>query len=65
MKQAKTKASFIEPMLLLRSETLPEGPNWLVEVSSTDTARSPSRPTVRCSFGRETTTISLAGIPPS
>src|SRR5262245_5454470 len=29
---AKTKASFIEPMLLLRSELLPEGPEWLYEV---------------------------------
>ena len=28
----KTKASFIEPMLLLRSETLPEGPEWLYEL---------------------------------
>ena len=28
----KTKASFIEPMLLLRSETLPEGPNWQIEL---------------------------------
>src|SRR5262245_59124071 len=29
---AKTKASFIEPMLLLRSERLPEGPGWLYEL---------------------------------
>jgi len=29
---AKTKASFIEPMLLLSSERLPEGPEWLYEV---------------------------------
>src|SRR5215468_6813008 len=29
---AKTKASFIEPMLLQRSELLPEGPEWLYEV---------------------------------
>jgi bifunctional non-homologous end joining protein LigD len=28
----KLKASFIEPMLLLRTESLPEGPNWLVEL---------------------------------
>jgi ATP-dependent DNA ligase len=28
----KTKASFIEPMLLLRSESLPEGPNWQIEL---------------------------------
>lgn len=27
----KTKASFIEPMLLLRSERLPEDPNWQIE----------------------------------
>ena len=29
MAAPKTKASFIEPMLLLRTESLPEGPNWL------------------------------------
>jgi len=32
MAVSKTKASFIEPMLLLRTESLPEGPNWLVEL---------------------------------
>jgi hypothetical protein len=26
------KAAFIEPMLLLRTEKLPEGPEWLYEV---------------------------------
>jgi len=29
---AKIKASFIEPMLLLRSESLPDDPNWQVEL---------------------------------
>ena len=28
----KTKASFIEPMLLLRSERLPDGPGWIYEL---------------------------------
>jgi len=28
----KTKASFISPMLLLRTEKLPEGANWLYEL---------------------------------
>jgi len=28
----KTKAAFIEPMLLLRTERLPEGPEWLIEL---------------------------------
>jgi bifunctional non-homologous end joining protein LigD len=32
MKSAKVKASFVEPMLLLRSESLPEGANWLYEL---------------------------------
>src|SRR5688572_16744325 len=32
MASPKTRASFIEPMLLLRTESLPEGPNWLVEL---------------------------------
>ncbi len=26
------RASFIEPMLLLRAERLPEGPNWSYEL---------------------------------
>jgi ATP-dependent DNA ligase len=26
------KARFIEPMLLLRKETLPDGPEWLFEI---------------------------------
>ena len=29
---AKKRAAFIEPMLLLRSESLPEGPNWIYEL---------------------------------
>jgi hypothetical protein len=28
----KTKASFISPMLLVRTEKLPEGDNWLYEL---------------------------------
>jgi bifunctional non-homologous end joining protein LigD len=32
MPAAKIKAKFIEPMLLLRSETLPEGEGWLKEL---------------------------------
>jgi ATP-dependent DNA ligase len=28
----KTKAEFIQPMLLLRTERLPEGPHWLYEL---------------------------------
>jgi len=29
---AKTKARFIEPMLLLRTEKLPQGSEWLYEI---------------------------------
>lgn len=32
MPQRKVAAAFIEPMLLLRKEKLPEGPGWLYEV---------------------------------
>ena len=32
MPEKKTEAAFIEPMLLLRTERLPEGPGWLVEL---------------------------------
>ncbi len=28
----KTKAEFVQPMLLRRAERLPEGPNWLYEL---------------------------------
>ena len=32
MPDKKTKAGFIEPTLLLRTEKLPEGPDWLHEL---------------------------------
>jgi bifunctional non-homologous end joining protein LigD len=32
MLERKVNASFIEPMLLLRTERLPEGPGWLMEL---------------------------------
>lgn len=32
VKRKKTEASLIAPMLLLRSESLPEGPNWIYEL---------------------------------
>jgi ATP-dependent DNA ligase len=32
MPDKKAKAKFIEPMLLLRTEKLPEGPDWICEL---------------------------------
>src|SRR5215472_11215725 len=32
MPKKKAKAVFIEPMLLLRTEKLPDGPEWLIEL---------------------------------
>jgi bifunctional non-homologous end joining protein LigD len=32
MPNNKTRAAFVEPMLLLRAEKLPEGPDWLYEL---------------------------------
>ena len=32
MPRTKTKATFIEPMLLLRTERLPQGPDWFYEI---------------------------------
>jgi hypothetical protein len=32
MPEKKTEAAFIEPMLLLRTEKLPDGPDWLHEL---------------------------------
>jgi len=33
MATRKPKAAFIEPMLLVRTDMLPEGKNWLYELS--------------------------------
>jgi bifunctional non-homologous end joining protein LigD len=32
MREKKTRPAFVEPMLLLRTEKLPEGPEWLYEL---------------------------------
>ena len=32
MSEKKTRPAFVEPMLLLRTEKLPEGPDWLYEL---------------------------------
>jgi bifunctional non-homologous end joining protein LigD len=32
MPEKKTRAAFVEPMLLLRTEKLPEGSDWLYEL---------------------------------
>src|SRR5271170_4528280 len=32
MLKKQTRVAFIEPMLLLRTEKLPEGPEWLIEL---------------------------------
>jgi hypothetical protein len=32
MPKKKARTAFIEPMLLLRTERLPEGPEWLIEL---------------------------------
>jgi ATP-dependent DNA ligase len=32
MLKKQAKGAFIEPMLLLRTEKLPEGPEWLIEL---------------------------------
>jgi DNA ligase D-like protein (predicted ligase) len=42
MAASKTKASFIEPMLLLRTESLPEGSQWLIELKL-DTIKTSGR----------------------
>jgi bifunctional non-homologous end joining protein LigD len=31
---SRAKAAFVEPMLLLKTEKLPEGPDWLYEIKS-------------------------------
>ena len=42
MREHKVHAGFIEPMLLLRTERLPEGPVWLYELLG-PTGTAPSR----------------------
>ena len=57
MASAQTKARFIEPMLLLRTDRLPEGDAWEYELKL-----EPSRSNLAAAsiFGRATTRISAA-----
>jgi len=62
--KSELKAHFIEPMLLLRTDKLPEGPSWLHELFSMVIALSPSRLAASYNSGLATTTTSAHGIPP-
>src|SRR5262249_25833910 len=55
------KAAFIEPMLLLRTDKLPEGDDWQYEIKL-DGYRARSSRAPRSSCARATTTTSPAGI---
>jgi hypothetical protein len=56
----KAKATFIEPMLLLRTGALPEAAEWLYELlNSMVIAPSASTRRVECSSVRGTTMISV------
>jgi hypothetical protein len=63
MPARKRKAAFVEPMLLLRADNLPEGDAWQYELKF-DGYRElwPSRPAARSSSDRATTTISHCAI---
>jgi bifunctional non-homologous end joining protein LigD len=57
------RAAFIESMLLARTERLPEGREWLYELSLTAIARLPSKPAGNSMFTRATTSTSRHGYP--
>ena len=59
------RASFIEPMLLLATTSLPEAEGWAYELKLDGYRALPSKPADASSFGRETTKISTANIHPS
>ena len=54
----KTKARFIQPMLLLRTEKLPQGPDWLMKSNSTAIGCWRLTAKERCRYGRAMITIS-------
>jgi hypothetical protein len=45
MADRKIRAKFVEPMLLLRTDKLPEGEKWAYEIKLDGTGRSELRPT--------------------
>jgi hypothetical protein len=47
MSVQRKKAEFIEPMLLLASESLPEGPGWIYELKA---KRASAEPVSRFAF---------------
>jgi len=64
-KTAKTKASFIEPMLLLRSETPPEGSEWMYELKLDGYRALAIKTGQRVQLARAITMISPASTRPS
>jgi hypothetical protein len=60
-----TKAGFIPPMLLLKTDMLPEGGAWLHESKLYGYGPSRSRAAAQFSCDPETTRTSPAGIRPS
>jgi hypothetical protein len=66
MTKPKAKAEFIDPMLLLRTDKLPEGDGWQYELLSwTGTAPSRSSPAAMSISAPATITTSIDDIRPS
>ena len=60
MNEPKAKARFVEPMLLFRTERLPEGDDWLYEIlNSMGTERSRLKVAENSACAQEMTTTSM------
>jgi ATP-dependent DNA ligase len=59
----KIKAAFIPPMLLLRAERLPDGPDWLYELKLDDYRALAIKSGGKVHCAHETTRTSTPGIP--
>lgn len=65
MTARKTKVAFIEPMLLLRTERLPDGKDWLYEVKFDGYRVLAIKRVAKCNCARATIITLRSGTPPA